>query len=809
MRRFNPFPFPNVINGMELEITVLDGMEVVDAPIVLPDGRFSPMGEDPFESAYRSELSLGPLLTKIGEIIDSQDAGIRFLAGEVMRLVKDNEELYEPICEMSVLNDHKELLDLLMLFLVPPSDRDTEYFKFSKPFKFNPVYVSKAMKELMMGKNACYSFDQNLEQVKARHVIFVGCFILQRFYGVDVDMAPNAMLSVNDKKTGLPRFYKPKMDERYLDVIVDGELPKLDSKQIQHLLNNITDTELWLKLLPPAKFSFHGIHIAHLNEVTEEEALSRIKHRLISRDAVLDIERVRELANLVRVHFGDADLQLGLSAIDYPLSRTVDHEYRIKFNFLCEDIEKLTDEAFRGSIYDRAFRTREVVLVDDLTSLRKATRLEKLLLKQGIKSILLAPLLDQDKNVIGLVELGSPTVFGINAFMEIKFREIRGLFRTAVERSREYIDNRIEAIMREQYTSLHSSVEWRFTEAAFSILERQDAGATDTPEVITFKEVYPLYGQADIVGSSRLRNAAIYQDLVDNMRAGRFLLVQALELADFPIIQQVIMRIDSHLQTKVDDFDNSHEILFSEFIHQHLTPLIEQLSDQYPELADLSEQYFIDLDLDLGLFYRIRSDYEESVTKLNRALSEFFTTRDQASQETLPHYYEKYKTDGVEYEIYAGQSLLKNKKFSAVHLRNLRLSQLIDMCEATRLVRRVSEKLPMPLRTAQLIFAYTNPLDIKFRMDEKRFDVDGDYNVRYEILKKRIDKATIHQGTERLTLADQISIVYLQDRDKEEYGDYLHYLQQAGYIDGEVEDLVLDPLQSVNGLRALRFRVKV
>jgi len=104
---------------------------------------------------------------------------------------------------------------------------------------------------------------------------------------------------------------------------------------------------------------------------------------------------------------------------------------------------------------------------------------------------MIAPLLNQAKEVIGLVELGSPEPFGINGFMEIKFREIRNLFRTAVERSREYIDNRIEAIMREQYTSLHSSIEWRFTEAAFAILERQEAGEQDQPETIRFQEVYP------------------------------------------------------------------------------------------------------------------------------------------------------------------------------------------------------------------------------------------------------------------------------------------------------------------------------
>lgn len=792
---------------MELEITIHDNADVMEAPIVFTDGHTT-KGVALFAIPYGTELCFGPILDMISKMVDIEDAGIRFLSHEVIRLSKDIPELYKPITDLSILEDHKDLLDMLMLFLVPPSNRDTEFFKFSKPFSFAPIYLSKAMQELMSRQNASYSFGGELATVRGRHLITIGCFILQRFYDVEVGMNPSAMLTVNDSITGLDRFYKPTMDEKYIDVVVNGDLPELSRKDIQRLLNNINDTDLWLKLLPANKFTFHGIHIAHLHEVTEQEALSRIKQRLISRDAVLDIERVRELANLTRVHFNNKNLQLGLTAVDYPASRTIDHEYRIKFNFLSDDVDRLTDEAYRGSIYDRAFRSRNVVLVDDLASLRKTTRLEKLLIKQGIRSLLVAPLLDQQQNVIGVVELGSPEVYGINAFMEIKFREIHGLFRTAVERSREYIDNRIEAIMREQYTSLHSSVEWRFTEAAFNILERQDAGQTDSPEAIAFKEVYPLYGQADIVGSSRLRNAAIYQDLADNMRAGRFFLVLAMEHIEFPLIQQVIMRIDSHLETELDDFDNSHEILWAEFIHQQVTPLIEELSGQHPDLADLAENYFTDLDTDLGLFYRVRSDYEESVTRLNRALSEFFTERDQAAQKTLPHYFEKYKTDGVEYEIYAGQSLLKSHHFSDVHLRNLRLAQLIDMCEATRLTTRLSKELPMPLRTAQLIFAYTSPLDIKFRMDEKRFDVDGDYNVRYEILKKRIDKATILKGKERLTLANMVSIVYLNDKDKDEYEDYLNYLQQAGYVDGKVEDLVLDPLQSVNGLRALRFRVQ-
>mgnify|MGYP000280072177 CR=1 FL=1 len=131
------------------------------------------------------------------------------------------------------------------------------------------------------------------------------------------------------------------------------------------------------------------------------------------------------------------------------------------------------------------------------------------------------------------------------------------------------------------------------------------------------------------------------------------------------------------------------------------------------------------------------------------------------------------------------------------------------MCEITRLVTKHSSQFPLPLQTAQLIFVYNNTLSIRFKMEEKHFDVDGTYNVRYEILKKRIDKAVVKGTKERLTLAGKIAIIWLQEKDRKEYWQYLTHLDQAGYIEGEIEILELEKLQGAAGLRAMRFKVKV
>ena len=63
-----------------------------------------------------------------------------------------------------------------------------------------------------------------------------------------------------------------------------------------------------------------------------------------------------------------------------------------------------------------------------------------------------------------------------------------------------------------------------------------------------------------------------------------------------------------------------------------------------------------------------------------------------------------------------------------------------------------------------------------FRMDEKRFDVDGTYNARYEVVKKRVDKANIQGTEERVTQEGKIVIIYSQKEDEKEYLKYIAFL---------------------------------
>jgi hypothetical protein len=116
-------------------------------------------------------------------------------------------------------------------------------------------------------------------------------------------------------------------------------------------------------------------------------------------------------------------------------------------------------------------------------------------------------------------------------------------------------------------------------------------------------------------------------------------------------------------------------------------------------------------------------------------------------------------------------------------------------------------KYPIALDVASMILVFSQPLTISFRMDEKQFDVDGTYNARYEIVKKRVDKAFIKGTKERITQKGKITIVYSQKQDEIEYMRYIKFLQSKRYLHDDAEIVELEDLQAVTGLKAIRVSV--
>jgi hypothetical protein len=245
------------------------------------------------------------------------------------------------------------------------------------------------------------------------------------------------------------------------------------------------------------------------------------------------------------------------------------------------------------------------------------------------------------------------------------------------------------------------------------------------------------------------------------------------------------------------------------FLNNELEPAFDDLRSLSPRVVRAIDAYQNALDPDLGVIYRKRKDFEQSVSMLNERLSIYLDHCQAEAQEAFPHYFEKHQTDGLDYVIYLGASMHQSGRLPTFFVKNLGLWQLMVACGMAWNTEQIKSQLAVPLDTCHLVLYNRSPLAIRFRYDEKRFDVDGAYDVRHEIIKSRLDKAVVKGGRQRLTQPGRIAIVYANPREGREIRQHIDFLQAKGHLRNEVEQIDLEDLPGVRGLRAMRVEVNL
>lgn len=651
------------------------------------------------------------------------------------------------------------------------------------------------------------------EKIQSKNeIISIGSYILKTCYGIDAFEFYTDNLEFKNAKTGLIKHLEIGIKFDFVEVINTKPLLPISKDDVKKLLNNNTDSDLWLELLPPDRFLIKGFVIGTFHDITKIQIHSQMRENIANvADDSDPYEKMKEITMLFRSYLNDESIEIGLANL-----RFIDliNKDALSMSLTGEiDIRKIISaEANEGRcVYSDAVHRHQTIILDDIDEKATMAPAEKQLKKNGIESIILVPVYNEDKDkLVAILEIGSRKKMGVSNIVLLRLKEMVGLMNLMINTYTKEMDKFVDLIIRDHFTAIHPSVEWKFKEVAtkyqVNLINQQEETSLDQ---ITFENVHPIYGQADIVGSSSLRNEALCEDLLFNLVSLNNLIEIWLEKKRLFLLESYQLKVATIIDRLKDDFESNDESLIIDLLHNEIHPLLEELKGRHDDLPSTPYAEYISLlDSEIGIVYNKRKLYEESVTALNAHISEFFSKEDILMQKTLPHYFEKYKTDGVEYNIYIGQSLLENGTYSENDLREFRIWQIQKMIEVTQKVAKLSPTLPVPITTAQLIFVYNNELNIRFRMEEKKFDVDGAYNVRYEILKKRIDKATIKGTDERLTVSGKVAIVYLQEKEKREYLDYIDFLKHSDKIEDEVEELELNRLPGAEGLKALRITVK-
>jgi molybdopterin converting factor small subunit len=725
-------------------------------------------------------------------------------AVQITSQLKKFPELIEGFSDFSLLEKYKNEIDLMLEPLFPEALTNNEIKTVSIPFSYTTFKFTNRFKNIL--KNAGDDFQLKFRSMQEDEMYISACtMILGFYYKQEVDLRRSFFFDIPNKKTGINHHYRVAYNADFANILPTESAPKITEEDIKLLLDNFDDIALWKEKFPPNSYVFKGFGLMNLFDVTADENLSSIKENMLRRDD----DALENIQTNIREFFRNNDLKIGFSAynlrggmINTVLSKNlgsiiVDADEDVDcHNFFCHNLEKLL------------FENNESIVISDVEKYGKATnknQFYKSLKKHNIGSIILIPLRGKG-GFFALLEIASPRAYELNSVNKNKLKDIIPVFETAVIRASEEHMNLLEATIQEHYTSIHPSVKWRFYEAAEDYLMKLSQEEEPAIDSIVFNDVYPLYGQCDIKGSSLARNQAITEDLVEQLTMVINILSKASKKEILPIYSELMFRVNQYLNDLNTGLKTGDEVAIIEFSKNEIYPVFKHVKAVNRELKQMVESYMSKIDPQLQVIYNHRKAYEKSVNLLNKKLAKYLDSRQEEAQKMFPHYYERYKTDGLEFNLYIGDSLVKDRTFEELYLYNLRLWQLQVICEMENIAYKLKKSMDHGLDVASLILVHSNPMAIKFRMDEKRFDVDGAYNIRYEIIKKRIDKALIKGTNKRLTTPGKIAIVYSQDKDAKEYMKYIKYLQSQKML-GKVEDVMLEDLQGASGLKALRVEV--
>lgn len=681
----------------------------------------------------------------------------------------------------------------------------------SPPFMNEILVVSDSLNQILTDEDWAIVVDPKLFSLFQNSAkVDLNIFILNKLYNLDIKDQHKQILHLRNKKKKLDRKYQVQIQTDFVDVKVNGEIPKLSKSELNNLMNNMDDDALWLETFPTDLLEIYGFVLGTWVDITEIESLSSIKHYLSKINVEVKNEQLMsELGVYVQSYLGQQNIQFGAIVLN---KNNPQRKARFSLTGLSgEELinSYLNNQEYTG-LYNNVFEDRILQTCDVLDSACSKDFVLNFTKKKNLKSIVIFPILDEQQEVVSILEVGSEKEHAFNSMSIERLQKVVDLFSQAYGNIEHALQAKIDKIIQQNYTSIHPSVEWKFQQISADYFRNKKAGKDPDLSPVVFNDLIPLYGQSDIVGSSTLRNTSILGDLVENLESLQTLLNIWHQRKPLLVLDQFRIRVNSTLERIKTDYTSKDESIIVEMLTKEIHPFLKSLATRYVDLPKPPYQKYLQcLDPEFNIVYKRRKDFEQSVTKLNHGISEFIEESDNQMQDVIPHYFEKYKTDGVEYNIYLGESIVEDSQFDDFYIKEFRMWQLTNMCKVAKYVNEISSTLPMPLTTAQLIFVYNTSLSIRFRMDEKRFDVDGSYNVRYEILKKRIDKAIILNTNERLTVEGKIAIVYLSEVDKAEYLDYVKYLVDKNLIEDEVEDLELEKMQGADGLKALRVTVKL
>ncbi|MFD2583358.1 GAF domain-containing protein [Pedobacter vanadiisoli] len=758
-----------------------------------------------------SAISFGPFIKYLHRKVKEEQTVKSALYHNALKEFK-KQGIDDQVIALEDIYRHELLLEHMYTCLSPALlTEDHMAWGLCAPMQPITFYGTDLMYELLEHEEKdqnSFAGSRTAEQQQHDRLHFIYSFILNELYAFHAPLKEKYHSGINSD-TALPGYFHIGVNTGFIEVKAKQPLPELSYRELQQYLSEHSGLDKLQQVLPLSLFELRGISVLTITDVTARQAVENIKAVRLSRVPGNEGSAYSAVIQSLKVLVQNANIEFDL----FPFVRV---NNKMVYGYVKEGSgllfsvwgeETLSPEAFQEIAESYAANPNSFYSPDIWAESREMFPWLERFRELNVKSMALLPVF-HNQVLVGV--LGMHTWVG-ETFDEKKITLLDQVLGPIAQLLQVYIDEfnlEIENIIKEKYTSIQPAVQWKFNEAAWHYLHDKKKNLPLRTEDISFTDVYPFYGAIDIRNSTAERNVASKADLNLHLSLLRNTLEQLSKTYRDALLVEIIFNCNKwNTILQGNELNTTEETSLNVFLNEETSDYLKLISQSHPNTKKIIDQYLESISVQGGEVYKNRQALEISMQLINTDINNYFEAEREKLQESFPCYFEKFRTDGVEYDIYIGQSIAPDRIFNHFHLKNLRLWQLSSMAAIAKMMRQRQADLPVKLATTQLIFIHNHPIDISFRVDERKFDVEGAYNIRYQMIKKRIDKVLIRNSEERLTQPDKLALIYFNKRDIDDYLPFVKYLQETGVLGTESEDLDLEDLQGLSGLKALRLTI--
>ncbi len=771
--------------------------------------------------AINCVLTFRPYLHYIEEqIANTKSAVYRQFLESIAVLIKNSPELLVPITDMSVLDKHKELIELIkithlsqvksdgMLYtLGVPSGQPPIISYFGYSDEFAEFYKEKGRSLKLYSTTVGEEFRRNTYRE-----------ILQKAYRIHVpEPVQEPMLQLVYEGRNAKQYYKVIRRHQFAEVTVDGKMPEVRQEWLDYASGTIARHEELQEPLPFEKFIIEGFFIFSMLSDTDEVALAELNGIVSQIHAGSnDVNTIDKIKQATLSLLGSDNIEVGFLPFMKVNDKYVYHDFftnisivfgKLREHFSPAELNDIFNTAVSqaadcddilASVDSNLFNNAEGCVAED--------HIQRVLKSDGLKDLKFIPVRHND-TLLGFIELGSKDENEINVEMLRKLDAAIPVYRDYFMHKTTAFHEYMEAFIRQRYTAVQESVAWKFNEEVWNALKKSDGKQFVSTPPVKFEDLYPFYGAVDFRNSTQKQIEAIHSDYKAQLHHLEIMLQKDDVLKEDKQVKDFLAQIRYWRYRLCNNIDIEEEVDLRTFLETESVSFINLMAEQGKLDAWMASVYSSSVLNKNGDFHLYHNMYEASLQKLNMLLKEQLFNTENELQERVPHYFEKFQTDGIEYSLYAGKGINPSKPFPADGVDAIIKWQMDTMLKLALAAHKFKHKLDVQLETTQLILVHENKVDISYRIDERHFDVEGSYSIRYEVLKKRIDKVRLFNSTERLTQPGTIAIVYAHKNSITTYLDKINEMMQAGSLHPGIEYLDLEQLQGIGKLKAIRVKI--